>query len=269
MSIPVCLKGKITENREMGPLYHRLGISLPQSIGPIIPGQFAMLSIEGNRDILLPRPLSIHNFDRYGEASQLYFLFKVVGMGTELLGKLSIGSIVRVLAPLGKGFPEPPSGYEALLIAGGLGIAPLFPLILRLKKSATPLSLFYGAKTHHDLICLPELRTIEGITITIATEDGVSGEKGVVTKLLKHKKAAKKTKTALYACGPEPMLKAVAGFAAQQKMPCWISLERRMACGVGVCLSCVVKTNAGYQCSCSDGPIFASKDIIWPDHAEP
>jgi dihydroorotate dehydrogenase electron transfer subunit len=266
---PIYLKGEITENEEMGSLYHRLRVSLPLPIGPIIPGQFAMLSIEGNKDILLPRPFSIHNFDKAEDASQLDYLFKVVGKGTELLGKLPVGSPISVLAPLGKGFPDAPSGYKTLLVAGGMGVAPLFPLLLRLKKSHPSLHFLYGAKSGQDLICLPELRKVKGITIAIATEDGTSGEKGIVTKLLKHEEHEAGVKMAMYACGPEPMLKAVSDFAAEREMPCWISLERWMACGVGACLSCVVKTKEGYKRSCRDGPIFESREIIWRTDAEP
>jgi dihydroorotate dehydrogenase electron transfer subunit len=222
-----------------------------------------MLSIEGNKDILLPRPFSIHNFDKDENASQLDFLFKVVGKGTELLGKLSVGSSIKILAPLGKGFPDPPSGYEILCIAGGIGIAPLFPLVLRLNRFSSSLQLFYGAKSQRDLVCLPDLITVEGVSIMIATEDGTSGKKGIVTNLLRHKQSKEGKMAVMYACGPEPMLKSVADFAAVQNIPCWISMERLMACGVGACLSCVVKTKKGYKCCCRDGPIFASKDIKW------
>ncbi len=229
MSNPVYLKGEIRENKELGSQYHRLRIFLPRSIDPVTPGQFAMLSIEGNKDILLPRPFSIHRFT-------------YIGKGTGLLAKLSIGSPISVLVPLGKGFPDSPAGYRALIIAGGIGIAPLFPLILRLKAFSSPFSLLYGAKSRNDLVCLTELLDIGDITIKIATEDGTKGERGLVTKLLEYEKNETGAKTAIYACGPEPMLKKVADFALDRGMPCWISLERRMACGVGACLSCVVKT---------------------------
>lgn len=269
MSNPVYFKGEIRENKELGFLYHCLRIFLPRSIDPITPGQFAMLSIEGNKDILLPRPLSIHKFSHKENSSCLDFLFKVIGKGTALLAKLSISSPIRVLAPLGNGFPDPPSGYKALIIAGGMGIAPLFPLILRLKASSFSVSVIYGAKSRDDLVCLPELLDMGDITIKITTEDGTEGETGFVTKRLEHEEDETKAKTVIYACGPEPMLKKVTDFAAERKMPCWISLERRMACGVGACLSCVAKTKEGYRCTCKDGPIFESKDIIWRDHAEP
>jgi dihydroorotate dehydrogenase electron transfer subunit len=267
MSNPLYLKGDIRENKEMGYLYHRLRIFLPHSLDPITPGQFAMLSIEGNKDSLLPRPFSIHKFAHEESASYLDFLFKVIGKGTALLAKLSINSPIRVLAPLGKGFPDPPSRYRALIIAGGMGIAPLFPLILRLKAFYSSVSVLYGAKSRDDLVCLPELLDMGDITIKTTTEDGTEGEGGFVTKLLEYEKDG--AKTVIYACGPEPMLKIVADFAAERKMPCWVSLERRMACGVGACLGCVVKTKEGYKSTCKDGPIFASQDIVWEDNAKP
>jgi dihydroorotate dehydrogenase electron transfer subunit len=269
MNNSVYLKGEIRENKELGSLYHCLKIFLPHSIDPITPGQFAMLSIEGNKDILLPRPFSIHRFARKEGASYLDFLFKIIGKGTALLAKLSINSSIRVLAPLGKGFPDPPSAYKALIIAGGMGIAPLFPLILRLKAFSPSVSVLYGAKSRDDLVCLPELLDMGDITIKTTTEDGTEGETGFITKLLKQEEKETTAKTVIYACGPEPMLKKVTNFAAERKMSCWLSLERRMACGVGACLSCVAKTKAGYKSSCKDGPIFASQDIMWTDNAGP
>lgn len=266
LSIPVYLKGEIRENEGLGSIYHRLRIALPQPIGPIIPGQFAMLSIEGTKDILLPRPFSIHNFDKDTDASQLDFLFKVAGKGTALLASLTVGTHINILAPLGKGFPDPlAGGYKTLIIAGGMGIAPLFPLVLRLKTSPSSVAVLYGAKSMEDLICLPKLLDMGNITIKIATEDGTGGEKGLVTQLLKQEEDKNEAKTIIYACGPEPMLKAVAELARERKVPCWISIERRMACGVGACLSCVVSTTDGYKQVCSDGPIFEAKDIEWRD----
>jgi len=269
MSSPLYLKGEIRENKEVGYLYHRLRIFLPHSLDPITPGQFAMLSLEGSKDILLPRPFSIHNFEREESFVFLDFLIKVVGKGTALLAKLPIRSPIRVLAPLGKGFPDPPSGYKIVIIAGGMGIAPLFPLLVRLRAASPSVSFLYGTKSHDDLVCLPELLDVDNITLKITTEDGTKGEKGIVTKLLEHETDEAAEKTAMYACGPEPMLKAVADFAAERKILCWMSLERWMACGVGACLSCVAKTQEGYKCTCKDGPIFASKDIIWRDNAKP
>lgn len=267
MSNPAYLKGEIAENTRMGSLYHRLRIILPRPLSPITPGQFAMLSIDDTGGMVLPRPFSIHNFEHGEKVSWLDFLLKVVGRGTALLANLSVGSPIMILAPLGKGFPALPVGYKAIIVAGGMGIAPLLPLIVRLKKASSSLSVLYGAKSHDDLVCLPELRKVGDIRIKITTEDGTGeGKKGLVTQLLKHEEEAK---TAIYACGPEPMLQNVSDYATERDIPCWISLERWMACGVGACLSCVVKTSVGYKRVCCDGPIFAATDIAWSDDAGP
>jgi dihydroorotate dehydrogenase electron transfer subunit len=251
----------------MGSLYHRLKVSLPQSIGPVAPGQFAMLSLKDEEGMLLPRPLSIHNAPSGERVLWLEFLFKIVGKGTALLAKRSVDSPLMVLAPLGKGFPDPPLEYRTVIIAGGMGIAPLFPLIMRLKKAPSPVSVLYGTRSYSDLVCLPELIDQE-INVKITTEDGTGeGKKGLVTQLLERGEDVSWAKTVIYACGPEPMLKAVSDFAIERKVPCWISLEKWMACGIGACLSCVVKTTDGYQRVCCDGPIFDAADIMWRDDA--
>ena len=227
-----------------------------------------MLSLEDSVAMLLPRPFSIHNFENREKSLWLDFLFKVVGKGTAQLATLSVGSPITILAPLGRGFPEPPVGYKIVIIAGGMGIAPLFPLIASQKASSSPVSVLYGVKSHDDLVCLPELRILGTIPIKITTEDGTGeGERGLVTQLLKREEGG--VKTALYACGPEPMLQSVSDYASERNIPCWISVERRMACGVGACLSCVVKTTDGYQRVCCDGPIFDATDIIWRNDAGP
>ena len=269
MGNPVYCKGEIRENTRIGSAYHRLRISLPHPLGPLIPGQFAMVSLVGTTDMLLPRPFSIHNCDNDDEASRLDFLFKVVGKGTALLARLPVGTPIHILAPLGNGFPDPPGGYKAVIIAGGMGIAPLFPLVLRLKESLPSLAVLYGAKSQGDLVCLPELLDLEGITITITTEDGTRGEQGLVTQLLQQEKDESGDETVLYACGPEPMLRTVTDFARERKAPCWVSIERRMACGVGACLSCVVMTSDGYRRVCCEGPVFAAEEIVWGDDVGP
>ena len=268
MSNPAYLKGEIAENTRLGSLYHRLRITLPRPLSPITPGQFAMLNIDNTGGMELPRPFSIHNFEHGEKVSWLDFLFKVVGRGTARLANLSVGSPLMILAPLGKGFPALPVGYEAIIVAGGMGIAPLLPLIVKLKTDHASISVLYGAKSYDDLVCLPVLRDVGDIPLKITTEDGTgAGEKGLVTQLLMHEEEEDKVKAAIYACGPEPMLQSVSEYAAERNIPCWISLERWMACGVGACLSCVVKTAVEYKRVCCDGPIFAATDIAWRDDA--
>ena len=267
MSIPAYRKGEITTHNVMGPLYHRVRITLPQPFPPITPGQFAMLSIDNAGGMVLPRPFSIHNFEGGNKVSWLDFLFKVVGRGTAHLGDLPVGSPIRIVAPLGNGFPPPPEGYKAVIVAGGMGIAPLFPFMLKLKAMPAPFSVLYGAKSYDDLVCLPELHDV-GIQSKIITEDGTGeGEQGLVTHLLKGETEGGEIKTVIYACGPEPMLQNTAEYARDRTIPCWISLERWMACGIGACLSCVAKTTAGYKRVCCEGPIFDATEIMWRDDA--
>jgi dihydroorotate dehydrogenase electron transfer subunit len=265
---PIYLNGIIIENEPKSDQCHRLRVSLSKPIGFVVAGQFAMLSIEGTEDILLPRPFSIHNFDNEENASWFDFLIKVVGIGSRLLAQSPIGSPLRVLAPLGIGFPIPPLGHKILIIAGGIGIAPLFPLILELRKSRHDIHLFYGAKSQRDLICLHELLSLDNIDISVATEDGTHGEQGVITKLLDRTVASRGKKIVIYTCGPEPMIQNVAAFADEQNVLCWASLERRMACGIGACLGCVVRTKKDYLCSCISGPVFNTRDIIWQENAK-
>ena len=268
MSNPVYLKCEVSENKSMGSLYHRLRISLPQSIGSITPGQFAMLSLQDEGEMILPRPFSIHNFASGEDVSWLDFLFKIVGKGTALLAKRSIGSPIMVLAPLGKGFPPPPVGYKVVIVAGGMGIAPLFPLVMRLKTAPSPVSVLYGTRSYDDLVCLPELLD-QKITVKVTTEDGTGeGKKGFVTRLLKNEEKESWAKTVMYACGPEPMLKAVSDFAIDRKVPCWISLERWMACGVGACLSCVVKTTDGLLEQVKNWPALGGERVMVPGEPE-
>jgi dihydroorotate dehydrogenase electron transfer subunit len=267
MDSVVFLKGEVRERKKIGFLYHRLKIFLPQPIPSITPGQFTMVMIDDKGETILPRPFSFHNFEGDNEIYWFDLIFKVVGIGTDRMAKLSAGSIIKVLAPLGNGFPEPPPHSKALLIAGGMGIAPLFALIKRLKASAIPLWVFYGAKSKNDLICLTELLKVEGITVKIATEDGTKGKKGMVTDLLEEQRDEDTGQRVIYACGPEPMLKTVTKFAERHKMPCWVSLEKRMACGIGACLGCAVKTKSGYERVCKEGPIFEAQEIVWEEDA--
>jgi len=261
----VFLKGEIRERKKIGVLYHRLKIFLPQPINSITPGQFTMVMLDDGGETVLPRPFSFHNFEADNKVYWFDIIFKVVGIGTERMAKLPVGSSVKILAPLGNGFPEPPPHSKVLLIAGGMGIAPLFALIMSLKTSTIPLWLLYGAKSQSDLICLAELFKVEGITIKIATEDGTKGTKGLVTDLLEEQSDEDTGQIVIYACGPEPMLKTVTEFAASNKIPCWLSLEKRMACGLGACLGCAVKTKSGYQRVCKEGPIFEAQEIVWEE----
>lgn len=230
-----------------------------------------MLSVDSGLDPLLKRPVSLHRW--LGGDFQL--LYRVVGKGTDILSRKKPGDILEMLGPLGNGFSVSKKHGKPILIAGGLGIAPVFglaealipphpPLQKRGNKKAAPL-LFYGARTKKEVLCLDKIKSL-GIDPVIATDDGTLGEKGNILKVLKKyltHNSSLKTQCSIYACGPEPLLKAVSAFALKNNIKGFISLEKHMACGIGTCLGCVVNTTTGYKRVCKEGPVFPVEDIVW------
>jgi dihydroorotate dehydrogenase electron transfer subunit len=230
------------------------------------PGQFLMIRPVKFREPLLPRPFSIHRT----QGNLIEILFKVVGLGTEQLAEVRAGDLLEVRGPLGRGFQVDLS-KEPVLVAGGMGVAPLLFLaetLSNLKKwpFKFPAKLLVGAKSKSELVCLREFEKA-CVEVLVATEDGSSGHKGLVTDLLKKLFPNKEPAIAIYACGPNPMSKALARWAGQRKVAAQVSLEARMACGLGACLGCVVakKNQAGiaYVNVCTEGPVFEANEIVW------
>ena len=237
----------------------------------VSPGQFVMLRVTGSMDPLLRRPFSVFNV----EGDTIELLYKVVGKGTTILSTLSPDDQVDLLGPLGKGFPIPngmPEKSRLLMVAGGVGIAPFYHLGRNLNpvQGSSKNLLIYGARTKADTAPVKLFKDI-GVKVKVATEDGSRGSKGLVTGLMEQEM---KSGDIVYACGPSLMLKAVAELAEARGVRCLVSLERAMACGIGVCLGCAVKAvphksgkvlkdDRVYQMVCSDGPVFDSKDIDW------
>lgn len=223
------------------------------------PGNFFMLSVDRGLDPLLKRPFSVHRLS----GSDFQILYRIIGKGTGVLSKRKRDDILDVVGPLGNGFPVVRSHDKMILIAGGLGIAPIFALAEKLKNK-NPL-LFYGARTKEEVLCIRELKKL-GIEYVICTDDGTHGEKGVVTGIL-HKfltlHPSPVTRYSLYACGPEPMLAAVSVLANKFKLEGYVALEQNMACGIGTCLGCVVNTRTGYKRVCKEGPVFPIEEIVW------
>ncbi len=220
MHNPQYLLGKITKRRRINPYCYQIRIALPQTIGPILPGQFAMIGLKGGEGVLLPRPFSIFSCNNVEEASWIDLIFKVIGRGTTLLSQMSIGTTIPVLAPLGNGFPDPPFGLRPVTIAGGMGIVSIVPLLKRLRRISSSPTLFYGVHTSNDLICLTDLKKLR-IPIKITTEDGSKGEKGNVTQFLEE--INEKDKYVIYACGPIEMIYIISKFVEKQGILCWVS----------------------------------------------
>jgi len=215
------------------------------------PGQFLHLQAPGCA-ALLRRPFSIH--DVSGDIVSI--LYRIAGAGTQLLSRSRKGQRLDVIGPLGKPFLIDRDRRHHIVIAGGIGIAPLQFLLRRLRAARLSPLLFYGCTTKDDI--MPHL-DVKKVT---ATDDGSCGAKGYITAALQ-RQMARFPGAQLYACGPWPMLRAVARIAAQHRLSCQVSLESFMACGVGACQGCVVRTAAGYRTVCHDGPVFDGADIDW------
>jgi dihydroorotate dehydrogenase electron transfer subunit len=224
-----------------------------------VPGQFLHVMVPG--PFLLRRPLSIHRVD----ASGVHLLFRVRGKGTEYLSRLSKGQRLDVLGPCGRGFTQE-AGHafsSYILLAGGMGVAPLVFLAQRLKGIAKKRIALLGAKNKNDILCAPQLKKL-GWHVLCATDDGSRGMKGSATALLADylAKHARASRAKLFACGPQTMFDALC--RTLQRYPHvegQVSFEQFMGCGIGICYACVIKTKNGYKRACKDGPVFNIKDI--------
>ena len=195
----------------------------------ILPGQFVEVRVDHTPTTMLRRPISV-NFVDY-ESNQLWLLVAMVGDGTRQLGTLKAGEHLNCVLPLGNGFTMPTSQGQKFLL---------------------------GARTDKDLLELDEFAKIGRVCIT--TEDGSAGEQGFVTN---HSILQRESFDMISTCGPKPMMVSVARYANKANVECEVSLENKMACGVGACLCCVEKTSKGNQCVCKDGPVINIKNLLW------
>lgn len=245
---------KITSNKRIGQQYYKVSLRAPDIARIVKPGQFINVKLNDSIDPLLRRPFSIH--DAYGSTIEL--LYAVVGKGSKILSQKKTGDSLDVIGPLGNGFDvSPVSGALPILVAGGMGVAPLYFLAKRLKHK-DPLVLI-GARNKKELVCVKELKKLR-VRVHISTDNGSMGEKGYVTDLLK---SMGRRRVIIYACGPKPMLKEISAITYQTKIAAQVSLEEHMSCGFGACLGCVVKTTDGYKRVCKEGPVFDARKVVW------
>ena len=255
----------------IAPGYWLLSLKSAQIASVATPGQFVMLKIDKNFDPLLPRPMSIHSIiKKNNQHIGFTILYKVMGKGTKLLSEKRSGERLVVIGPLGTGFNlnHIASGYEPLVVGGGIGIAPLLFLAHELVEMGCTPTVFLGANSQEELLALDEFESLR-LTPKVSTEDGSKGVKGMVTDLLvSYLEDSKGLQGEIFACGPDPMLEKVASLMKSYGLKSQLSLEQHMACGLGACLGCVVKIrnkNSGqsYQRVCTEGPVFNGEDIIW------
>jgi dihydroorotate dehydrogenase electron transfer subunit len=249
---------RVKENVPLNHNHNLLTLTLPHGATEPLPGQFYMIEVNRGSDPLLKRAFS--HFRRTSEGFQL--LYRIKGRGTSLLKEMKKEDTLNVLGPLGNHYPVPPDGHVPLVVTGGVGIASVFPFLHVHHGSAV---VFYGARSRDEIFMPDELGAL-GKELYISTDDGSLGEKGTIVSLLERyltDGSKDISRYVIYACGPHPMLAAVSGVAASRGITAFVSMEENMACGLGACLGCVVKTKSGYKRVCKEGPVFNSEEIVW------
>ena len=223
----------------------------------MLPGQFVEVRVDNSPSTFLRRPISINNVDY--DRNELWLLVAAVGDGTRQLQKLQKGDRLNCMLPLGNSFTMPTdSAQKVLLVGGGVGVAPLLYFGKRIKEMGGEPTFLLGARSAKDVLVRELFEQVGRVLIT--TEDGSEGEKGFVTN---HSVLAQEHFDRISTCGPKPMMMAVARYAFKNDIECEVSLENKMACGVGACLCCVEKTVEGNKCVCKEGPVMNIKKLTW------
>jgi len=256
MSTPKQEKAQILSNEEVMPGIHLIWVAVGHCATSSQPGQFLMARCDDSYRRLLRRPISIHSIRQDAVA----LLFKKVGEGTIWLSQRQKGESLDLLGPLGNGFHLDSKYRSLLLIAGGLGIAPLAGLANQAIASGRQVTLLMGANRADQLY--PTHLLPSGLRIVMSTEDGSAGQKGLITDFIS--KYVSKA-DAVFTCGPVPMYKTLSRLTTEicPDKPIQVSLETRMGCGLGGCFGCTIKTSAGMKRVCRDGPVFELKEIDW------
>lgn len=270
MLMPVDIPAAVISNTRLTPDYNVLALAAPGIAERAAPGQFVMVKTTPGLDPLLRRPFSVFEILRNaaGTPVGISLLNKRVGVGTTHLYQAQAGDRVECLGPLGKPFTPVDPPAEAWMVAGGVGLAPFATLAQVLAARGTAMTLFYGGRGASDLFYQSFFAGL-GATCVITTEDGSAGERGRVTAPLERALQGRAADGAvtLYACGPTPMMRAVAELGARHGRPTFVSLEPVMGCGMGGCYSCVVRVarpgGTHLVRSCIDGPVFDAAHVVW------
>lgn len=274
---------RVVEQEQMARNTFRLRLHCPEIARRIVPGQFFMIRPARGSDPLLGRPFALFDTydDEHGQPIGFDFGYVTIGKLTGLMPSWKVGDEVSVWGPLGNGFPVVLAGTKHLMcVAGGIGQTPFLAVVRELLTSRqygtptrevasrpTKVSLCYGARSADYLAGLNQF-AIDGLDVRLATDDGSRGHHGFVTDLLKQSLASATPPDLIYCCGPEPMMHAVQKIATAANVPCWLSLETPMACGIGICFSCVAKIQQDdgewdYRRTCLEGPVFPAAKVVF------
>jgi len=266
------IKVKILSKKEVAPNIHLIRLDAPAIAQDTLPGQFIHIRCSQNYHPLLRRPISIYRIDK--EKGEIYILFQVVGEGTKLLSQRAVGDNLDILGPIGNGFNIYPKSKKIMIVGGGIGVAPLLALCEESIRQEKEVRVLIGALKKELVIEEENFRNL-GAKVDVATDDGSYQYKGLVTDLLERAVKGGWLADQIFACGPKPMLKKINEIALQANINCQVSLEERMACGIGACLGCVCKIKTKdkkedkvkyeYKRVCVDGPIFEGSEVVWDD----
>jgi dihydroorotate dehydrogenase electron transfer subunit len=272
------VRAPVLENVPLALRTYRIRLHAPELAAAIRPGQFLMLRLSGTSDPLLGRPFALYDtvLDATGRPAGLDVVYLVVGKMTAQLALLRPGDHLAIWGPLGNGFPDVTGLEEVGLVAGGIGQTPFLAYVRELlgergyggklaRRQVQRVSFFYGVRTAELAAGVEDFRQA-GASIHLASDDGSLGQRGFITQLLAMQQPQPQH---LIGCGPEPMLRALLKHAEQRQIPCHLSLETPMACGVGICFSCVTRMRTpdgwDYRRVCVDGPVFDGQCLAWPD----
>lgn len=243
----------VSEKKFLNQSFYKLKLKATKPLPEIKAGQFVEVQVNSDSKVLLRRPISINDVDY--QTNELSLIIQTVGQGTKELAKISESEEVNLIYPLGNGFPL--KGEKPILIGGGVGIAPLLYLAKKILEKGVKADVLLGFRSQEQMISLDEFEKCANVYVS--TQDGSAGEKGLVTE----HSIFTQTHDVIYTCGPTPMMKAISENALKNNIECYASLENKMACGIGACLCCVQNTTEGHKCTCTEGPVFNAKDIIW------
>jgi dihydroorotate dehydrogenase electron transfer subunit len=268
----------VAENVSVARDTYRIRFACPEIARRIVPGQFVMLRLADCNDPLLGRPLALYDVapDAAGRPHFLDIVYLTVGKMTRLLPELKAGSRLEVWGPLGNGFP-PTATEHLVMVAGGIGQTPFLSLAReylglhaygdppRHVPHARKVTLCYGAKNREYIACVEDFRQV-GVAVQVSTNDGSMGHNGLVTELIRPVVERSAWPCRIVCCGPEAMMEATKEIARQLALPCQVSLESPMACGIGACFSCVMKLRDAsggwdYRRTCVEGPVFEAEDV--------
>ncbi len=251
---------ELLRNENLGPRLYLMTLKAPGISSTVLPGQFVHMKIPGMDDHPLRRPFSVYAAD--DTLGTIDILYQVVGYGTDVMTGLPLGATLSLVGPVGHGWVVPASAKKVLLVGGGVGAAPLYMLCEHCVASGIETTVVLGAATHGMLVCRKRYSDLLGKNPRCATDDGTYGHAGFCTGLVEMA-LDEGGYDWVATCGPTPLMRIVAGMAADHGVACSVSMEKKMACGIGACLGCIVDTTDGNKRACVDGPVFPAEKVVW------